>query len=226
MSTPRGIRNNNPLNIRLGASKWQGLSPAGTDPDFCTFTGPEYGIRAAAKLIQTYGEKYGLHSLREIINRWAPPSENDTTSYMTAVSIWSGINADDPVDASDYQSMYNLLRAMTRMENGPPPEDIEPYWYQPEIWEKGLRMAGVIPTKKLVDSRTIRGTATAAVAGTTALGSLLDVFGLPPEVTAMLPTALAGMNDQTVAIISIGVGIAGAIYAAWSRRDDAKWGRL
>ena len=55
----RGERNNNPGNIRHG-SKWQGLSAQQTDPSFCQFVSPEYGIRAIYKLLQTYQKKYEL----------------------------------------------------------------------------------------------------------------------------------------------------------------------
>jgi len=225
MTQPRGIRGHNPLNIKRG-SNWIGLAPVQSDDTFCTFTTPEYGIRAAAKLLQTYQEKYQLMTLRQIIDRWAPPSENDTSAYITAVSIWADFDPDAVIDVTDYATAYPLMRAMCRQENGAPPEDTEPYWYQPEVWERGLRMAGVMPSKALRDSRTMKGTIAAASSSIVALGTLLDQFGLPKEITDLLPVALSGVSEQTVAAVAIVVAIAGSLYAAWSRRDDAKWGRL
>jgi len=224
--TPRGIRNNNPANIKHGPSKWMGLSSQQSDEVFCSFTKPEFGIRAAAKLLQVYQERHELMTLRQIIGRWAPPSENDTSAYLTAVSIWADLDPDQPIDVTQYDVAYPLLRAMTRQENGAPPPETEPYWYQPEVWERGLRMAGVAPNKKLTDSRTMRGAVTAASGGVVALGSLLDQFGLPDEVTALLPAALSGMTEQQVAIVAILIAVAGSVYAGWSRHDDGHWGRL
>ena len=85
MVKPRGIRNNNPLNIRRGNSKWQGMKPRQTDRDFCQFATIDYGYRAAFKLMQTYYEKYGVRSVADLIGRWAPPSENRTREYVANV---------------------------------------------------------------------------------------------------------------------------------------------
>ena len=44
---PRGIRNNNPLNIRRTAKdQWKGLRAQQTDASFCQFESLEYGWRA------------------------------------------------------------------------------------------------------------------------------------------------------------------------------------
>lgn len=71
MNTPRGIRNNNPGNIRWG-SDWKGLKKDGKqqDPSFCIFKTPEYGIRALAKLLRNYKQLYGLNTPRKIISRY------------------------------------------------------------------------------------------------------------------------------------------------------------
>ena len=50
----RGIRNNNPGNIRHGGSKWQGMSETQTDDEYIQFDDPVYGIRALAKLLKNY----------------------------------------------------------------------------------------------------------------------------------------------------------------------------
>ena len=78
MNTPRGIRNNNPGNIRWG-SDWKGLKKDGKqqDPSFCIFETPEYGIRALAKLLRNYQRLYGLNTPYRIISRYAPPTENE-----------------------------------------------------------------------------------------------------------------------------------------------------
>jgi hypothetical protein len=224
VTLPRGIRNNNPLNIIEAGIKWQGMASAQPDDRFVSFNRPEDGIRAAAKILQAYQESHGINTLRGVINRWAPPIENDTSAYVTSVSIRSDIEPDDVLNLSDYKTVYMMLRAMTWQENGKPGN--KDFWYPDDIWEKGLRMAGLVPDKPLIDSRTMKGTATAAAAGLSAVGILTDTFGIPADIASMLPTALSGMSEQAVAIVTILIGVAGSIYAAYSRNDDKLKGRL
>lgn len=77
----RGMRNNNPANIRKG-SRWKGLKRVQTDPDFCEFTDLEYGIRAFLVLCRTYRMSYRICYVPEFINRFAPNSENNTSAYI------------------------------------------------------------------------------------------------------------------------------------------------
>ena len=85
-NTPRGIRNNNPLNIRRTSTQWEGLHPVQADREFCQFIDMKYGYRAAFRLLMKYYRKYGLHTVHEIINRWAPSSDgNATSAYVKRV---------------------------------------------------------------------------------------------------------------------------------------------
>lgn len=122
ITLPRGFRNNNPLNIRKG-SKWKGLSPVQSDKSFCVFTSMRYGIRAAIYLLLKYNKKYDLHTLYDIISRWAPQNENDTLSYCKLVAI----QLDIPIKliptleldlCHDYELLYDLVCAMIYVENG------------------------------------------------------------------------------------------------------------
>ena len=133
---PRGIRNHNPGNIRHG-DKWQGLSAEQTDSSFCVFDAPEYGIRALAKILLNYERKYGLNTVRKIINRYAPEVENDTASYVLSVAGQLGVNADEVIDVADTAVMLVLVKAIIRHENGCQP-------YDNEVLIKGIRMAGGI----------------------------------------------------------------------------------
>lgn len=73
MSTPRGLRNCNPLNIRLSGDKWKGMKAQQQDGDFCQFESMEWGWRAAFRLLtRTYYHKYRLYNIRDIIHKWAP----------------------------------------------------------------------------------------------------------------------------------------------------------
>jgi hypothetical protein len=227
MSSPRGFRINNPLNVERNKIVWVGMSSAQPDQRFVAFDTPQHGIRAAAKILQTYQEVHGITTMRGVIERWAPAGENNTAAYIQAVSIWADLDPDEVLDLTDYQTAWGLLRAMTRMELGKPPEGAPPAWYDDATWERGLRMAGLLPAPKpLIKSRTMAGTGTAAVAGSAAVITMLTDLGLPAEVAALLPVALSGLSDQGVAAALLLIAAAGNIYAAWARRDDQIKGRL
>lgn len=131
----RGIRNNNPGNIRHG-EKWEGLSDKQTDSSFCIFVSPEYGIRALAKVLQTYYKKYQLNTVKKIISRYAPPNENETESYIKSVANQLGVASDEVIDLSSVAVLAVLLRAIIRHENGEQP-------YSDEQILKGIYLAGV-----------------------------------------------------------------------------------
>lgn len=135
INKPRGIRNHNPGNIRWG-DRWQGLDPKGRekDPAFCVFVAPEWGIRALAKILHNYQVKYHLRDVRSILNRYAPPCENDTESYVANVCRVLGVRAYEPVNLFEKPVMLNLLKAIIRQENGEQP-------YSNEILLKGIDLA-------------------------------------------------------------------------------------
>lgn len=119
--TPRGIRNHNPGNIRHG-NNWQGLSSEQHDSDFCTFTTPEYGIRAMCKILLTYERRHHLNTVRGIISRWAPPCENHTESYIQAVANALGVHPDTPINVAE--ELPALIPAIIHHENGKQPYDL------------------------------------------------------------------------------------------------------
>lgn len=119
---PRGLRNNNPLNIRKGCS-WIGLRDFPTDKEFCEFKTMAYGYRAAFITLRTYYSKHNCRTLREIINRWAPPSENDTEKYLDIVLMKTGIRDADrclphPRFAQNKGLWKDIILAMAEVENG------------------------------------------------------------------------------------------------------------
>lgn len=119
---PRGIRNNNPGNIRWG-DDWQGLFPEyqRTDKSFCQFKTPEYGIRAMIIILRNYQRKYGLNTVAKIISRWAPPNENDTQAYIGSVAKSVGVTPEQKIDVTDSRIMIPLLQAIIQHENGQQP---------------------------------------------------------------------------------------------------------
>ena len=119
--TPRGIRNCNPLNIRKSKDQWKGLAERQQDTAFCQFKSLEYGWRAAFYLLtRTYYHKYRLYTIRTIIRRWAPESENKTEAYIANVSRLTGIQPDEPIGIpSEQPSRWIALgAAMAIQENG------------------------------------------------------------------------------------------------------------
>lgn len=121
---PRGIRNNNPGNIKKNDIEWEGLSAIQTDNTFFQFTDPIYGIRALTKILRTYRNKYDLKNIWAIINRYAPPSENDTEAYKNFVTKKTGLSMLKEIDNS-VEGYFPVVKAIILMENGEQPYDDE-----------------------------------------------------------------------------------------------------
>ena len=127
MNTTRGIKNNNPLNIRHSPSRWQGMAVEQTDPSFVQFRSMAYGYRAACKLLQSYWQRFRKEgkpfTVRTIISRWAPPEDNnDTESYIRSVLLIGGLGGQEilfpPDNPLGYERLERLLIAMTCVESG------------------------------------------------------------------------------------------------------------
>ena len=116
---PRGIRNNNPGNIRFDGTAWQGLAMPPTDGAFCRFTDAKFGIRAMARVLTNYERRHGLNTVAGIISRWAPPNENDTASYIAAVCRVLYCKPDEPINIQ--KNMVALIRVIIKHENGKDP---------------------------------------------------------------------------------------------------------
>lgn len=116
-TVPRGIRNNNPLNIRIG-NTWLGEVPNPTDSEFEQFVSITYGLRAAFIILRRYIRRYKRDTIRKIIHAWAPSSENDTRTYIAVVSQRTGIDPDQPLLFEDTDALCRLVRAMAFVECG------------------------------------------------------------------------------------------------------------
>ena len=102
----RGMRNNNPCNIRISTDKFQGEVQPSQDKE------------SAFRVLRTYINNYKCDTIRKIISRWAPKSENHTENYIKVVSERSGIPENDPVYPDNREMMVRIVAAMSYIENG------------------------------------------------------------------------------------------------------------
>lgn len=140
MTLPRGIRNNNAGNIRWG-SNWQSLVPQEqrTDKNFCQFVSPVYGLRAMVKVMFTYRDKYGLDTIEGIINKYAPPVENNTQGYINRVCDKLGVKPDQSIRLTD-EALTLLIRAICGVENNKDGIDYSNY-YSSDLINRAISMA-------------------------------------------------------------------------------------
>ena len=217
---PRGVRNNNPGNIEWG-DPWQGLVPTDkrTDPRFCQFSSPAYGIRALARTLITYQDKYGIRTVTAAINRWAPPVENDTGAYVRAVQRAVG---GDAVNMHDYASLRPVVEAIIRHENGAGPLKTANTWYDSATIDEGLRLAGVRPEPKKmpVTKETVGATATGAV-------GVVELADALPSVVTAIKGAEEHLTSGNVIRLVVGVVlIAAAVFIAYSQVKKHQQGAL
>ena len=116
-SLPRGIRNNNPGNIRYDGTSWQG-AVGQDDSSFVIFSDDTWGIRALATDLSNKINNDGLTTIREIISAYAPAADNNNVdAYVSAVSSSTGIGPDDQL-SYDTTTLHSLIRAIMDHENG------------------------------------------------------------------------------------------------------------
>lgn len=138
----RGQRNNNPLNIRHSTDRWQGARISQTDKSFVQFTSMAYGYRAAWKVLDTYctcfKKERKAFNVRNIIGRWAPPTENDTEAYIRSVTMLSGLGGNENVPRPlrfwnflELTRTARLIAAMACVECGMSMDEVN----MDEVWQ-------------------------------------------------------------------------------------------
>ena len=144
----RGYLNNNPGNMDRSEPPWNGeirdVDLAQNDVQraelthgrFCVFVDSVHGIRAMAKNLIAYYDRLGLHTIRQIINRWAPPNENNTEGYIQRVASNAGVGADDQIDIRNARVMGSIIDGIIRVECAGMP-------YEQDEIEKGMLAAGI-----------------------------------------------------------------------------------
>ena len=121
---PRGIRNNNPLNIRKG-NNWKGEKANQTDKAFEQFESMQYGVRAGFIILRKYMNGYfgmteKFNTIEKMIGRWAPKCENNTEAYIERVVQLTGIPRRQHLSFSNKNYMVAIVDAMIRVECGQP----------------------------------------------------------------------------------------------------------
>lgn len=226
---PLGVRLNNPGNLEWG-DPWQGLVPRASSryansgnaqqKRFCEFTKAVYGIRAIARTLITYQDKYGIRTVQAAISRWAPSNENDTRSYVSQVRKAVG---GDIIDVHSYASLRPLVEAIIRHENGVGPLKNLNEWYDDATIEEALRMAGV---RKAGDGKVpmTKETIGATAAGVSGVGQLVEVM---PQVTEAITKADAHLSSGSWVRISLGLVTIGiAVFIAYSQVKRKQTGEL
>lgn len=240
MSKPmaRGIRNNNPGNLEWG-DPWQGLVPPDerTDPRFAQFKTPADGIRAIARTLITYQDKRTakdgsrIDTVREIIERWAPASENNVDAYVNAVRRAVFGDPKLPVqflDVHQYDIMRRLVEGIIRHENGRPADygsrthnNIN-QWYDDATIDEGLRRAGVLPDQTTMPvTKEAVGATTAGASGAVILSEAL------PSVVAAIEDSEDHLSSGSVVRTVIGVVlVVAAVLVAYSQVKRYQAGSL
>lgn len=126
----RGLRNCNPGNIRRSRVRYKGEILPSHDKEFKQFCSMAYGYRAMFVLLDSYRSKYGLCTIRQMLNRYAPPSENFTEGYIRFVASRTGIAPNEIVNTRAARDMVPIVAAMSEIENGKAAiiSDVEAGW--------------------------------------------------------------------------------------------------
>lgn len=142
---PRGIRNNNPLNL-----EFRGQPGATSDGRFAVFPDMASGMSAADQQILRNAAR-GARTVTDLVNMWAPGAEkgNNPNAYARTVASLTGIGPTDPVDWSDSGMRSRIEQAMAQVENGRP---VVAHSQDPDI-QAAMRGsgqgAGIAPTPQL-----------------------------------------------------------------------------
>lgn len=124
-SSVRGIRNNNPFNLRPSSQyTWQGEAgvDAGPAGPYLIFSTPFYGLRAGYINLLNQQKLHGLDTVRAVISKYAPAADrNDTDAYIAAVAGALGVAPDARIDLTDPATLDAFARAVIQHENGAQP---------------------------------------------------------------------------------------------------------
>jgi len=94
------------------------IRPVGSSTGFQQYATTEEGIKAVDDNLKAYGSKHKINTLRGVISRWAPSSENDTDSYINFVSQKTGLKPDEEIDLSNPAIRHIISGPIILQEQG------------------------------------------------------------------------------------------------------------
>ena len=89
-----------------------------TDKQFKQFKSNAYGYRAGFRILLTYITRYHINTLRGMLHRFAPMSENATDKYIETVSKRAAVDPDEVIRTVDKEMLIRIVAAMSYVENG------------------------------------------------------------------------------------------------------------
>ena len=95
------------------------IRPVGSNNEFLQTPTREQGIKDIDNNLLAYGQKHGINTLRGVITRWAPASENDTKSYVDTVSKRLSLDPDQKIDLTDPAIRHLVGAGIMLQEKGP-----------------------------------------------------------------------------------------------------------
>lgn len=187
---PRGERNYNIGNIDFRPDRNR-PGQVGSDGRCVIFETPEKGVQAAVEILHVYRDKYGINTLSGMIQRWAPPSENNTANYIAHMERHVGIGANEPLNLNDPVQVAKIIAAKGLMENG---AGAMQRTFTPQVIARGVKLAFDNPSSITGQ----RHTPTTTPAGATQVADAPGGAGTGRvETSATTPGGVAPASTQT-----------------------------
>lgn len=219
VNRPRGLRNNNPGNVRRGPDKWQGMAPPElqTDPAFVVFETMVWGIRAIARILIRYQDHHALNTIEQLIARYAPPDENKTEGYVAFVAKHTSFNPRETLDLHRYEHLRILVEAIVIKEVG------HDHGISAAEFDAGLARAGVLPPEApLSSTRTVKG-AQVATAGAGGVAGALEIARQAQEIGYAVSPWIDTLQRLGPWLV-FGIAALGVAYIVWARIDTRRRG--
>ena len=205
---PLGIRQNNPGNIRPGAGFY---GETGQGGGYATFGTEDEGLRALARLMATYDDKYGINTLRGFASRFAPRSDNKLSfdNYVSYLSSTLGLDPDEEFDLKARRA--DLIPAVVGFEQGRDYEDR----YSDDQIARAIRAAGTEDEAEIAEilasgnepnlaSRALSAVSDAIVSPAEASGSVMRDVGTPQEEFDRIQTSRQGPFEYLGGMLGMG----------------------
>jgi hypothetical protein len=172
---PLGLRQNNPGNIRPGAGFY---GETGQGGGYATFGSEDEGLRAIARLLGTYDDKYGINTLRGLTSRYAPRSDNKLSydNYLSYLSNTLDLDPDEEFDLKGRRG--DLIPAIIGFEQG---REYEGRYSDDQI-ARAIRAAGTEDEAEIAE----------ILAG----GSRNALFGVTPREVSTVAAAPSVLPNQ------------------------------